>query len=367
MGEADLLDHIADSRRSRAGSRSRTDSSPTRTSPSLISTVRLTIRIAVVLPQPEWTDEDASLGRDLERELVDPPARRSRRSASSRLRSGRRRLRIGTATDWWPCPRALEPSLYPVIDLSPLQKKLNVPALHLDAEPVRPLCRADDDPPSPVPRRRASAPGRRRRWCRRPRRRRRRRGRRRGRRCRARASPDAAGGSRPGRRRAAAPPAQHRRAAPVAISQASAAAIAVGSAAAWLLGEGEGFRSLSKIERVVGAGAVAAEPDRDPGRARRRVGEDAADRELHVGDRIGDDGAAPRRRSAPAPRRRARRRARARCAHSASPAVEVDGRAHAVRGEAVLDLLLGLGEVDVDRAALALRRRARRSSAASPR
>src|ERR1700712_1341717 len=41
------------SRRSSTGERSRTDLSPTRMSPSEISIIRLTIRMAVVLPQPE--------------------------------------------------------------------------------------------------------------------------------------------------------------------------------------------------------------------------------------------------------------------------------------------------------------------------
>ena len=59
-----------------------------------------------------------------------------------------------------------------------------------------------------------------------------------------------------------------------------------------LLGEGEELQVGEQVERVVGAGAVGAEADRDPGRARRGVGEDAADRELHVRRRVGDDGGA---------------------------------------------------------------------------
>ena len=87
-----------------------------------------------------------------------------------------------------------------------------------------------------------------------------------------------------------------------------------------LLGEGEELEVGEQVERVVGAGAVGAEADRDPGRARRRVGEDAADRELHVGDRVGDDGGAALGDQLQLLAGRARRRGRARCARSAARA-----------------------------------------------
>ena len=52
--QADLLDHVADLAPQLGGPRSeRTLSPPTRMSPSEISIMRLTIRIAVVLPQPD--------------------------------------------------------------------------------------------------------------------------------------------------------------------------------------------------------------------------------------------------------------------------------------------------------------------------
>ena len=160
----------------------------------------------------------------------------------------------------------------------------------------------------------------------------------------------AGAGSRPapptasGRRRPAAG-----RQAPVAISQASSEAIAVASPAGVALGEREDLEVGEQVERVVGAGAVGAEADRDPRLARRRVGEDAADRELHVGDRVGDHGAAALgdqlELGAVEPDAVGEHRA---LAEQPEP-VEVVGGAHAVGGEAVLDLLLGLGEVDVDR------------------
>ena len=74
--------------------------------------------------------------------------------------------------------------------------------------------------------------------------------------------------------------------------QASSAGITVGSPAAWRWDRAKSLEVGEEVERVVGAGAVGAEPDRDAGLARGRVGEHAADRQLHVGDRVGDDGAA---------------------------------------------------------------------------
>ena len=115
------------------------------------------------------------------------------------------------------------------------------------------------------------------------------------------------------------------------------------------LGEREHLEVGEQVERVVGAGPVGAEADRDAGLSRLRVGEDAPHGELHVGDRIGDDGAAARgdqlQLLAVEPDAVGENRA---LAEQPEP-VEVGGGADAVGGDAVAHLLLGLGEVDVDR------------------
>src|SRR5829696_8460763 len=59
------------SRRSSEGERSRTERSPTRVSPSVISTMRLTMRIAVVLPHPDGPTNTQISPVNLDVELVD--------------------------------------------------------------------------------------------------------------------------------------------------------------------------------------------------------------------------------------------------------------------------------------------------------
>ena len=56
-----------------------------------------------------------------------------------------------------------------------------------------------------------------------------------------------------------------------------------------LLEQREHLHLGEEVERVVGAGAVGAEPDLDAGGPGEQVGEDAADRELEVGHGVGDD------------------------------------------------------------------------------
>ena len=75
--EADLLDHVADLAAQLGGLAVRDADAPSsRMSPLVISIMRLTIRIAVVLPQPDGPDEHADLaGRDLEATGPGSPAR----------------------------------------------------------------------------------------------------------------------------------------------------------------------------------------------------------------------------------------------------------------------------------------------------
>ncbi len=90
-------------------------------------------------------------------------------------------------------------------------------------------------------------------------------------------------------------------------------------------------------------------PTAHPGGSRRRMGEDAADGELHVRHRVGDDGGA----ALGDQRQLVRVEPDAVGEHGAlaqhPQSVEVEGRPLAVLGDAVLDLFLGLGEVDLDR------------------
>ena len=137
-----------------------------------------------------------------------------------------------------------------------------------------------------------------------------------------------------------------------------------GVAGAVLLDQREVLGVGEQVERVVGAGAVGAEPDRDPVALRRAAGRRspptasfmfATGLVTIVAPRGGDqlalvvvepDGVGEQRPRAEQP-----------------DAIEQLDRPDAVRGEAVVDLALGLGDVDLDRDAepLGLRRRSTRS------
>ena len=64
------------------------------------------------------------------------------------------------------------------------------------------------------------------------------------------------------------------------------------SAAAWRWARAKSFRSARRSSESLEPAPSVPRPTRDAGRARGGVGEDPADRELHVGDRVGDDGGA---------------------------------------------------------------------------
>ena len=218
-----------------------------RMSPSVISTVRLTIRIAVVLPQPEGPT----------RTQISPAGTSSVRWSTAGLSESAVALRRAVVPDGrssgWGGLRVvcgsrlghLRRAYTPVFPIQPLCARN---PLALEAEPAGALGSPGDDLVQ-LRRlaRRASAPGRRRRRSRRPRPRPRRRGSRRARRSPARAPAGAAAGSRRRRRpRAVGPPRAAARGAPVATAQASAAAIAVASAAACFWTRAKVLRSAKR-------------------------------------------------------------------------------------------------------------------------
>jgi hypothetical protein len=115
------------------------------------------------------------------------------------------------------------------------------------------------------------------------------------------------------------------------------------------LGQGEVLEVGEEVERVVGAGAVGAEADRYARCACRRVGEDAADGQLHIGDRVGNDGAAAGGDQCQLLLVEPDAVGEDGALAEHAEAVEVGGRAQAVSLDALPHLVLGLGEVDVDR------------------
>ena len=114
-----------------------------------------------------------------------------------------------------------------------------------------------------------------------------------------------------------------------------------------LLNQRQRLHVGEEIERVVGAGAVGAEADRHAPALSVGKGEDAADRQLHVGHRVGDHGRSPLRDQLELGVIEPDAVGEQGAWPEQPEPIEVVSGARSVLGEASLDLGHGLGEVDL--------------------